>query len=1255
MDDTRSSKNWLDEIERNTEDTMVYSKIDYSTIENNFENKQHPTYHDFALMSFLLESSNKIGKQYVFEIPSYADLVSKMYLCFELPKLIPHKTSTWSCWINCIGFFIIDKIQVCVNNNVKEEISGYTLYNEYITKVNECHAQLYEKNIGLFHTDIELRQNATQKSYYKIPLHLFFSKSYFNAFPINRGDVLEIKIDLVEKDKRYISSNMIAPEDYRDIFPKLDIEYVYLSSTEESFIKNENLVYIIETKNDVNIPIYNKNVKSDISIIIQNLITNYNKVSDLYTNIHKRIFNNIHDYVEYTLLNYPEYVEFTNYFINNIIIDLPITHIDIPNSDILTWININNSYNIFTSSQSQNFHYSYIASYNCEIQNKLSPNMYNIFLQNGFNSMLYYGIDHSETKYIDEQNEFLNTSIAYSDKNDFEIKLQNFLNAENTLLIDEIVSFEKQKESIETTWLNKNSNNYQNGNIFSIQENINLLTNVNTNLSSIVTNYSELKQTLENNEQLPLVEYVNTYLNDLKLFFKRKYDDYKKSGYFESDLNIFSFNNVYISSNSVITYPPGNYYITDFPFYFQNPNGNIFISQIDNYPPAGLPPENNGYVNTKISPIERVLMNNNFKYNSIFIHYYIDNIEDLVYPIQEYIEHIDKDNLINLYDYSKSIEIIEGLNNILNVQESNTSAVEFANIQSNIHKSISDVLKDVISEQQNDIINNQIKKQIDSNLTSIEIGTQFIYSITDDVSIIPNCFSDYYNDTIYTLLQYKEKGYNSVTIFDNVESFVPIIKLLEEAYEDFDVLCSQLSEILQLFDGNDENTDVKSYSIIRNLIQSQKEEFRVYLLKNQFEIHNINFESSYVTFNSQRLFFEYHIEKMWLNQFQLIANTLSKDVANKHIDRYLEHIRGQKYNVQSYIHNISNLNLIQVYSSLLDIDYQNIKYSMSEYSLLSLMNKMSKNRQNIIYLDTLVYDLKSFSNKFLETVTYPIKIENMNISNKVYSNLLNDIDNEISKNNNAITYNNVVINQIQQIEQSINEVEDELNQLQNVQNVLDDLEYENYNLNDYQINTIPEALSNRVIEVINENSSIYFDKYNTYLLNQEENNNNKKINETRNDIFENISSFQQLLSSEFSLTFNFDLIRRFPVKAIWFSIHKYEKYKTKNYFSKIEHDNVTVERVVISVNEEIETTILTHDDMKFLKPFFYSNKNHTYDIYCIPFCINTDSLLPSGAFHPLKKDNDLKISIIIKAKTYENIVINMNVSQWEILNLEKKI
>lgn len=1248
--DAISKTNWLDTIQ--SQDEEYYNQmIDDVNIENKFY-ESYQQYYNFALSFVNIDVSNKIENVYIFKIPNYGDLISKMYLCFELPKLVPHKTSSWACWTNVIGFFIIDKVEVCINNIVIEEISGYSLYNEYIATTQKSKEVIYEKNIGLYHTDIELRENAKTTSKYIIPLHLFFSKSYVNAFPINKGKDFELRFHFIDKNKRCISSNMIYPEDYEDIYPKLDIEYVHLTELESSNMKSNELNYLVEIRNDINIPIYNRNKDSDISIIKHNLIEKYNNVSNLYTyDYHFEIFNNVIDYVEYILNNYPTNKDFLNYYLGNIIVDIPIAYTNAPNSDILTWIEINSKFNMFHNSST--FHYSHIHNYNLNIQDNLSQNLLDNFVDNGFNSMLYYGMDHSEQIYIKSAINSLSIDgidFPSDNLNDFKIVLEDYYNTKNEELTKEITYYEKQKINIEQTWKSENSA-YESGNVFFIQQNIAFLNNLNTNLGLILDNYSELKTNLENNETLPLVEYIQTYINDIKFFIQNVFESYKSNGYFDSYLNIFSFNNVLYENSNKIIYEPGNYHPNCFSFYLNNPNCNVFIPIIDDYPPAGPPPEYE-IEDKNISSLERVLLNKSFVYNSVPFQYFVHKIEELIEPLTNYIEHIDKDNIINLYDYSKSIEIINGLNNILNVREQNTNETQFQNIQSNIHESISDVLKQVITEQQDDFIKSAINPQIQYNLDTISCVTKYIFSITTD--IIPNCFDDFYNDTIYTLLQYKNEGFNSSNIMDDVTSYLPIIHIMEDTYDSFDKICGSLSEVMTLVDQDDPNSNMKTFAIVRNLIHSENDEFNIFLLKNEFgNMNSINFEKSYQTLNSERLNCEYSIEKLWLDEFELIKNNYSDDVARKHIDRHLEHIRGQKYNVQEYVHNIS-LNLIEVYKELLKIDFNNengLNYTIQSNLLMGIMKKMYKKRQNIIFFDTFVYNMKQFSNDFLKSVSYPIKIENMNISNKVYSNLLNDINNQIQSNIDKINKNNEIVNNIQIIDENINDIEDDFEKLQSVLNLIDDLEYSNYNLNLYKFNTIDANIINRIKSIIDRLYTLYTGDYNAYLLNAEENKNNEVINNTRLQILENISRYKQINISQHKLFFDFNLIQREPIKVIWFSIHQYEKYKTKNYFSQLEYDDISVEKVVISVNENIEQTIFTSDDMTILKPYFYSKKVYNNEVYCIPFCINTESILPSGSFHPMKKNNDLKIHIIINARVKSNIVVNMNAVQWKSLKI----
>ena len=229
-----------------------------------------------------------------------------------------------------------------------------------------------------------------------------------------------------------------------------------------------------------------------------------------------------------------------------------------------------------------------------------------------------------------------------------------------------------------------------------------------------------------------------------------------------------------------------------------------------------------------------------------------------------------------------------------------------------------------MASQQEELIKHTIHKTRKHYIDILYDISKFIYSKDDNIDNNSFKNNSYFNDTLYTLFQYKNDGYNSKTILDGIVTYMPIIEVMEDVYDSLHTACSLMSEVYKYSSPITENS-VRMYGIVRGVIESSKtDSFARYILKNEFNsLDNFSFQSSYNSIDENRSKIAYLINQLWLDEFGKIRDNYTEEVQRKHLDRHLEHIRGQKYSIKEYISSVNDLNLLDVYKQLLNFESSN--------------------------------------------------------------------------------------------------------------------------------------------------------------------------------------------------------------------------------------------------------------------------------------------------------------------------------------------
>lgn len=1196
----------------NMRDDLENNQHSYS---NFFEYKTPKTYYNFANEIIDVESQFTSDNTHTFKIPVYGDLIDKVYLSFSLPRLTPNHLSSWVSWKNYIGLYCIENVEIMMNNITIERLQSDTLYSQFKHKNPTPHKNVLSRMVGECFTDIQLRKNANKTTKYIIPLHLFFTKVSYNAIPINRNNDITISITFKDTTKLFLSSNMLPPRESFSIQPVLNVGYVYLSKDEYSQMNTSRLVYNIEKTDGFTVNVNNKS--TNLTTFVDDMKPKLLDILKVLPNCYIDTFSYFENYSKYVYCTYPQYIDFYNSNFENIVIVQGTMESSYSSAEYNLFSSLNDIHVYYSNAWGNgNVYYQSIEEYINSI-NSITGHSRNWFINSflfendiDFQSIILNSIDYSSSQFIDSwYNSFDIDFHIYSSESTPSIFINSILDRldeQYNSLIASKNSLSIKKNSYFIEWNSITGNSYRYVNIPFIQlYNSNIEFTLNE-MNTIKSEYQSLKTDIEFEQLPPLTQYIKTYMNELELYLTKKDERVKKDKCYKSDLNIFSFNNtIFINSQNSEQYQVGNYYSNCFQYYFSTPNCGYWNSSGDAF--QSITPHSN--INKYRSSLERVLSNSTFFHNSVPFTYFINdnmkiNIKD---HVLHYSEFIIDEATINTTDYNNAIDIIDGLNLIVLGREQNNT-FDFQDIKDDIHNNIKSTIHNVIYNRYDTFYSNAIQPQITKSLDSLEYGTQYLYTITN--SIRPNSFNSYHNDTILTLLQYKNDGWNSNSLLSKIYDFIPVIEIFENLYDSFTEMSAKLSSIIEINSQYANNSEI-IYKLSRKLLETESDSFQNFVFKNEFHSPDtIDFNSTNITINSCIGYVKFNLNKLWLKQFAVIKKRYGDNngILNKHKDRYFEHIRNMPYKLKDYVTESMNLNLIDIYEELLNLDTSTGDIAMeskpneSNYIYFGIMDQLNIQRRRIIFYDTIGYELKDITEKYLSTVSYPIRIDDMNTASNVYESLNNNIDRSIERNSNLLNESTIILSQsinpvIEEIKQLNNSIY-ELNKKYNMVYIFEEqcdipANYDPFMFNDihsvfYKIkNAVKNNFSNLVTELEEHENNEDFDT---------------KIKMINNKI-DNMSIHYDNRSHRSSLStfeINTGRLLSLPIKCIYL----------RGKENPIINPEKNLKKITISFEQsKIE---ISGDLLYSIKSYLYSNHIEK-GVYCLPFCLYTESLFPSGS------------------------------------------
>lgn len=252
-----------------------------------------------------------------------ADLINTIYFVVTLPN-IPYLIEydligTSFCWVKNIGEKIIKFVEIEIDNNIIQKISGTHI--NIFNRLHEKNGKNIDKMIGNIYN---LQKFSNKKNEYTlyVPIPFWFCENVGNSLPINRFDINKIKINIELED---INNLIIYGPTYYIKIKESDVnfkkyEYIYQSKTKAIgqffyYDKNTNyLYYNLLSKNNFELmsnDMYDNFIYYDSNYFITNKektiyyipIENQQTVTNNYFNIDYITLTNAYFQIRYIFLD----------------------------------------------------------------------------------------------------------------------------------------------------------------------------------------------------------------------------------------------------------------------------------------------------------------------------------------------------------------------------------------------------------------------------------------------------------------------------------------------------------------------------------------------------------------------------------------------------------------------------------------------------------------------------------------------------------------------------------------------------------------------------------------------------------------------------------------------------------------------------------------------------------------------------------------------------------------------------------------
>lgn len=137
------------------------------------------------------------GKTVTCKIGRNGDLLSRMYLQFDLPALEQSQnSSTWHGYANSIGHIIMEHVSLKIGGQLIEK--QYPEWMEIWAELtlNEAQRRVFGNMIGKYESDVSLETNASASKTYYVPLQFWFCRNPGLALPLIALQYHDVEVEI---------------------------------------------------------------------------------------------------------------------------------------------------------------------------------------------------------------------------------------------------------------------------------------------------------------------------------------------------------------------------------------------------------------------------------------------------------------------------------------------------------------------------------------------------------------------------------------------------------------------------------------------------------------------------------------------------------------------------------------------------------------------------------------------------------------------------------------------------------------------------------------------------------------------------------------------------------------------------------------------------------------------------------------------------------------------------------------------------
>jgi hypothetical protein len=188
------------------------------------------------------------GNTITLKLPFSGDLINKIVLHLTLPPLTIPENSTFVGWNNCVGYSIINSIEVLISQISVVHHTGefMELYDYISTDASSINAKY--SCVGRYDNVNILRLDALTQQELYIPLQYWFNKNISASLPMLSlsGTDVSLRIKFNDFQNCVVYDGDIPPTNVSIVDARILADYYYITEEEKIDFKSQQLTYLFE-------------------------------------------------------------------------------------------------------------------------------------------------------------------------------------------------------------------------------------------------------------------------------------------------------------------------------------------------------------------------------------------------------------------------------------------------------------------------------------------------------------------------------------------------------------------------------------------------------------------------------------------------------------------------------------------------------------------------------------------------------------------------------------------------------------------------------------------------------------------------------------------------------------------------------------------------------------------------------------------------------------------------------------------------